>query len=170
MSTTFHPHTDGQSEVVNKVIAMYLRCVTGDRPHRGWIGSRGRSTATTPPSILHSAPPHSRSSMGAHPRRSYLTWWGHPRRRRQTRSSAAVKRCWLRCTSSFYRHNNSLKSTTTPTIVKWSSTSAPGCGCASSTRPRSRSTRRLGASWVPAMLARSRCWSASARSPTDYSF
>ena len=36
MSTTFHPQTDGQSEVVNKVIAMYLRCVTGDRP-RTWV-------------------------------------------------------------------------------------------------------------------------------------
>jgi hypothetical protein len=30
MSTTFHPQTDDQSEVVNKVITMYLRCVTGD--------------------------------------------------------------------------------------------------------------------------------------------
>jgi hypothetical protein len=36
MSTAFHPQTDGQSEVVNKVIAMYLRCVTGDRP-RSWV-------------------------------------------------------------------------------------------------------------------------------------
>jgi len=36
MSTTFHPQTDDQSEVVNKVIAMYLRCVTGDRP-RAWV-------------------------------------------------------------------------------------------------------------------------------------
>jgi len=36
MSTAFHPQTDGQSEVVNKVIAMYLRCVTGDRP-RAWV-------------------------------------------------------------------------------------------------------------------------------------
>nr|XP_051189935.1 uncharacterized protein LOC127303218 [Lolium perenne] len=35
-STAFHPQTDGQSEVVNKVIAMYLRCVTGDRPH-AWV-------------------------------------------------------------------------------------------------------------------------------------
>ena len=31
MSTAFHPQTDDQSKVVNKVIAMYLRCVTGDR-------------------------------------------------------------------------------------------------------------------------------------------
>uniref|UniRef100_A0A8I7BBU6 Reverse transcriptase n=1 Tax=Hordeum vulgare subsp. vulgare TaxID=112509 RepID=A0A8I7BBU6_HORVV len=36
MSTAFHPQTDGQSEVVNKVIAKYLRCVTGDRP-RAWV-------------------------------------------------------------------------------------------------------------------------------------
>jgi transposase InsO family protein len=35
-STAFHPQTDGQSEVVNKVIAMYLRCATGDRP-RAWV-------------------------------------------------------------------------------------------------------------------------------------
>jgi hypothetical protein len=35
-STAFHPQTDGQSEVVNKVIAMYLRYVTGDRP-RAWV-------------------------------------------------------------------------------------------------------------------------------------
>jgi hypothetical protein len=34
--TVFHPQTDGLSEVVNKVIAMYLRCVTGDRP-RAWV-------------------------------------------------------------------------------------------------------------------------------------
>jgi hypothetical protein len=36
MSMAFHPQTDGQSEVVNKVIAMYLHCVTGDRP-RSWV-------------------------------------------------------------------------------------------------------------------------------------
>jgi hypothetical protein len=36
MSTAFQPQTDGQSEVMNKVIAMYLSCVTGDRP-RSWV-------------------------------------------------------------------------------------------------------------------------------------
>ena len=36
MSTAFHPQIDGQSEIVNKTIAMYLRCITGDRP-RAWL-------------------------------------------------------------------------------------------------------------------------------------
>lgn len=36
MSTAFHPQTDGQSKAVNKTIAMYLRCITGDRP-RSWL-------------------------------------------------------------------------------------------------------------------------------------
>ena len=36
LSMAFHSQTDGQSEVVNKVIAMYLRYATGDRP-RSWV-------------------------------------------------------------------------------------------------------------------------------------
>jgi hypothetical protein len=36
MNIAFHPQTDGQSEVVNKIIAMYIRCVTGDWP-RAWV-------------------------------------------------------------------------------------------------------------------------------------
>jgi hypothetical protein len=35
-SSTFHPQTDGQLEAANRVIAMYLRCFTGDRP-RQWL-------------------------------------------------------------------------------------------------------------------------------------
>jgi hypothetical protein len=36
MSSAFHPQTDGQAEAVNKMIDMYLRCITGDRP-RNWV-------------------------------------------------------------------------------------------------------------------------------------
>jgi hypothetical protein len=32
MMSAFHPQSDGQTEAANCVIAMYLRCFTGDRP------------------------------------------------------------------------------------------------------------------------------------------
>jgi hypothetical protein len=32
LSSTFHPQSDGQSEATNKMITMYLHCITGDRP------------------------------------------------------------------------------------------------------------------------------------------
>ncbi|GJU08104.1 retrotransposable element Tf2 [Tanacetum coccineum] len=36
MSSPYHPQTDGQSEVVNKCLECYLRCMTGERP-REWV-------------------------------------------------------------------------------------------------------------------------------------
>jgi transposase InsO family protein len=36
MSSAFHPQSDGQTEVVNKIITLYLYCLTGDRP-RQWL-------------------------------------------------------------------------------------------------------------------------------------
>jgi hypothetical protein len=36
MTTAFHPQSDGQSDSANRVIIMYLRCLTGDRP-RDWL-------------------------------------------------------------------------------------------------------------------------------------
>jgi hypothetical protein len=67
MSTTFHPRTDGQSEVVNTVIAMYLRCATGDRP-RAWVDwlswaeycyntSFHTALRTTPFEVVYGRPP-----------------------------------------------------------------------------------------------------------------
>jgi hypothetical protein len=32
LTTDFHPQSDGQSEAMNKVITMYLRCLAGDWP------------------------------------------------------------------------------------------------------------------------------------------
>jgi hypothetical protein len=36
MTTAFHPQLDGQTEAANRVIVMYLRCFTGDRPYQ-WL-------------------------------------------------------------------------------------------------------------------------------------
>jgi hypothetical protein len=36
MTTAFHPQSDGPSEAANRVIIMYLRCLTGDRS-RQWL-------------------------------------------------------------------------------------------------------------------------------------
>jgi len=71
MSTAFHPQTDGQSEAVNKTIAMYLRCITGDRPRKVGLAPLGRillqhklpysSAHYTIPSCLWSPPTTSAS-------------------------------------------------------------------------------------------------------------
>jgi hypothetical protein len=35
-TSAFHPQSDGQTEAANKVIVMYLHCLTGDHP-RQWL-------------------------------------------------------------------------------------------------------------------------------------
>jgi hypothetical protein len=69
MTSAFHPQSDGQSEATNKIVAMYLRCLTGDRP-RNWLEwlpwaefcyntSYQQSIKTSPFELVYGRPPPS---------------------------------------------------------------------------------------------------------------
>jgi hypothetical protein len=68
-TSTFHPQSDGQSEATNKIILMYLRCLTRDRP-QNWLewlpwaefyynSSYQQSLKTSPFEVVYGRPPPS---------------------------------------------------------------------------------------------------------------
>jgi hypothetical protein len=170
MSTAFHPQTDGQSEVVNKVIAMYLRCVTGDRS-RAWVDwlswaeycyntSFHTALRATPFEVVYGRPPPPCCRMSRDlPRRR---WWIH--------CCPVGTRSSRRSTSDCCRLSRSPRSTTMPPIAMRSSKWATGCGCACSTGPLDPSTPAPRGSLGCAMLVCSRSPNGSAWWPIVYSF
>ncbi|GJV02453.1 retrotransposable element Tf2 [Tanacetum coccineum] len=67
LSTAYHPQTDGQTEVVNRSLGYYLRCMTGERP-KEWVDwlplaefwyntNCHSSTKATPYEIVYGQPP-----------------------------------------------------------------------------------------------------------------
>ncbi|KAL9408367.1 hypothetical protein AB3S75_046848 [Citrus x aurantiifolia] len=69
MSSSYHPQSDGQTEVVNRTLEQYLRCFTGDQPRKWteWIPwaefsyntSIHSSTKMTPFETVYGFPPPS---------------------------------------------------------------------------------------------------------------
>ena len=67
MSSSYHPQSDGQTEVVNRTLEQYLRCFAGDQPRKGleWIPwaefsyntSTHSSTKMTPFEVVYGIPP-----------------------------------------------------------------------------------------------------------------
>lgn len=55
-STVYHPQTDGQTEVTNKMLETYLRCMTSDSPHSwiSWLSLAEWWYNTTYHSAIHS--------------------------------------------------------------------------------------------------------------------
>jgi hypothetical protein len=163
LSTTFHPQTDGQSEVVNKVIAMYLCCATGDRP-RSWVDwlswaeycyntSYHTALRASPFEVVYGRPPHP----------SCHTTPGRPKQKRWTPCCGTATRSWRRFASVFFRPSSTPSATMMSTIARWSSTRAHGCCSDFSTDPPMRSLRRPRASCAHATRGRSRSSSASGR-------
>jgi hypothetical protein len=130
MSTTFHPQTDDQSEVVNKVTVMYLHCVTGDRP-RAWVDWLSWAEYCYNTSF-HTA---LRATLfevvyGRPHRRSCHTSSGPHGRQRRMSCYATGTTSWWRSGSASFRRNSCPSDTTTLVIATWSWLSGIGCGCA----------------------------------------
>lgn len=66
-SSAYHPQTDGQTEVTNRILETYLRCLVGDSPHlwvrylplaEYWYNSTYQSSLRmTPFEVLYGRPP-----------------------------------------------------------------------------------------------------------------
>ena len=69
MSSSYHPQSDGQTEVVNRILEQYLRCFAGDQPRKwfDWVPwaefsyntSIHSSTKMTPSEAVYGIPPPS---------------------------------------------------------------------------------------------------------------
>ncbi|KAL5784707.1 hypothetical protein ACOSQ2_007099 [Xanthoceras sorbifolium] len=67
MSSSYHPQTDGQTEVVNRTLEQYLRCFVGDQPRKWmdwlpWVEfsyntSLHSATKTTPFEVVYGVSP-----------------------------------------------------------------------------------------------------------------
>ncbi|KAK1628643.1 hypothetical protein QYE76_002958 [Lolium multiflorum] len=162
MSTAFHPQTDGQSEVLNKIIAMYLR-ITGDRP-RAWVDWLAWAEyATTYHSALHATP--FEVVYGRPPPRCFPMRRHGPSRRRMTCCVPVDEIGEAR--RDFF--GSVARSTMMHTIARRNLRWAIGSGYAFFTGRPSPWTRAPGASWDLVTPVLSVCWSASASSPTALS-
>lgn len=64
-STTYHHQTDGQTEIVNKCVKMYLRCFCSEKAWHGVVGWHGQNIGTILRTTSRSTPPHSTSFTAA---------------------------------------------------------------------------------------------------------
>jgi hypothetical protein len=85
MTSAFHPQSDGQTEAANRVITMYLRCFTGDRPHQWlrWLPWAEYTNNTAYQSSLRETPFRPFGPMN----RGTLAWQRWPRRWKNGKNS-----------------------------------------------------------------------------------
>jgi hypothetical protein len=126
MSSAFHPQSDGQSEATNKIIAMYLRCLTGDRP-RQWVEWLPWVEFCYRISKL-SRPRHLSWYMGGHLLPSGHILQGMPGCLRWIRRCGRGINFWLKFVTVWSRHNSITRRCMTAAIVRFSSCQGSGFG------------------------------------------
>jgi hypothetical protein len=118
---------------------------TGHRPR--WTGCHGRSIVIIHPTTQPYTPLHSSWSTAAPHRLCWPTHQGRRVPRPPTPCSVLEMRCWPKYASASCRPNSSPRSTTTPSIGRYSFRWATGCGCACCIALLSPSTQVRKGSW-----------------------
>lgn len=157
-STAFHPQSDGQSEATNKIIMMYLRCLTVTDRVSGSVGFPGRSIVITP----LSRPPSGRHRSGLCTAVILLPFLPMVLvtpsfRRWNNRCWSVMNFCW-RFVTVWNRRSSRQSSSTTSRTGSWSSRWAIGCFYAFCIGPqRHWLTIEVAGSWVLATMVLIRC-------------
>ena len=136
-SLAFHPQTDGQSEVSNRIIVMYLRCLAGDRP-RSWLQwlpwaefcfntSYQSALWATPFEVVYGRPPPALMSYTP----------GAARVAAVDGSFGIVIFSWLKFGNASFLLRTPCGSTRIRNAAMWSFLWATGCCCASSSAQQS---------------------------------
>jgi hypothetical protein len=113
MFSAFHLQSDGQTETANRVIGMYLRCFTVDRPREWlrWLSWAEYTYNTAYQSSLRDTRSGWSTAATRHPsdhmRRATLGWLQSPRRWQSARSS------WPRSTTAWNKLKQCRSATTT---------------------------------------------------------
>jgi hypothetical protein len=167
MSTAFHPQIDGQSEATNKIITMYLRCLTGDRP-RQWVQWLPWAKFCYNSAFQTSLKTSLFRVVAASPLHYCLISRVRHASQQCTSNSQTGMNSWSKSMNDWSKLNRFTSTSTTRSIVSWFSVWVTEFGYASSIAQWPPWTSKGATSLGPSSMAPSMCSSGLGKSRTSW--